>query len=271
MSIRGGLKCHSAVSGKEFLFWTALKQMSNKIRCEPQRATGERWEDVRLFKWGWREASQAKLLLFNLKRSISLGNESRSKTTSKILKMGWILTWLQSFTLHAKDGVSLSGLDLSFTRMASSAAAAACNYESQQHFNLPRINCLSLPCTVLRREAQNNFTCCSSCALRIYSTGPPSSLVGTSCTPTQMPAIDGLKWWVSTAHTSLYIYTFSRSLFILLNVHLPSAGSILMHSALTTLLTFSMHVTLHIPESVSLCVNTQSQNRSTMHLWTWLQ
>lgn len=45
-----------------------------------------------------------------------------------------------NFTLHADDGVSLSGLDHTFTRRACGAAVAACNDESQQHLNLPRIN-----------------------------------------------------------------------------------------------------------------------------------
>lgn len=44
------------------------------------------------------------------------------------------------FARHAEDGASLSGLDHSFTRIASSAAAAACSDESWQHFNLPRNN-----------------------------------------------------------------------------------------------------------------------------------
>ena len=49
--------------------------------------------------------------------------------------------WLHSvpFTLHAEDGASLSGLDHRFTRIASSAAAD-CNNESRQYFNLPYIN-----------------------------------------------------------------------------------------------------------------------------------
>lgn len=42
------------------------------------------------------------------------------------------------YPLHAEDSVSLSGLDHSFTRIASSAAAA-CIDESWQYFNLPRI------------------------------------------------------------------------------------------------------------------------------------
>lgn len=41
------------------------------------------------------------------------------------------------FTLHAEDGASLSGLDHSFTGIASSVAA--CNNESRRHFNLLHI------------------------------------------------------------------------------------------------------------------------------------
>lgn len=39
----------------------------------------------------------------------------------------------------AEDGASLSGLEHSFTRIASKAAAAACSDESWQLFNLSRI------------------------------------------------------------------------------------------------------------------------------------
>lgn len=82
MSKRGGLKCHSAVSGKEFLFWTKY----NVNHSEPQESEGKTLDSSN--EDGEKHHKPSLLLLFNLKRSISLGNESRSKTTSKILQMG---------------------------------------------------------------------------------------------------------------------------------------------------------------------------------------
>lgn len=138
MRIRGKFKCHFVVSSRwqsNWIFWKNTKGKQNL----KQWTTEEGWQDHRSISNKDKEENQKPNCSCLTSNSLFLlGMTQILKQRVNILEGNEY--WLDSlpFTLHEKDGASLSGLDHSFTRIASSAAAA-CNNESRQHFNVTHI------------------------------------------------------------------------------------------------------------------------------------